>query len=505
MNMTQRTLRQSPHAPRVRMDHAVIAKDQASRSLNDVPKDRRLPHLATLLNSEAMKKRLQDRLRAPDGNPSPWLIRSCETIQIRYTPESSCLITYRLTIEHPATSERDELVLCGRAVPAGRSHAQWRTASARHLVTPRLGPALIHLPDIKMVLWNFPNHPRLHTLPTAIKAVHRTPTFLRDWLVSELGGRWHIGDTTAHVVHDIGEQTCTMRTSIACSHADGHMRHTRTLLGTTYANDAGTRIVRVMRQLWNSASRRNGQFSVPQPLRYDAKLKTLWHWGIHGTTLDNHDLDCPASRRLLMKTAQAVAAFHSTPLAHLRSMTRAKLMKRLETAGSLLLQCQPVCRVVLLPLLVRLSAQAKMIPVRPSATLHGELHTTHVELTEGTVGLIGLHHVCTGHPGQDLGSFVASLLSWGVARQASLSQMASHAQLFLDQYHQEIPWKMGPPVVAWFIAFALVTEHAYWCVTRLTSGRREMVKTLLTLADDISKTRSLNSVAWGRTRRSRIP
>lgn len=483
----------------VRMDHAVIAEDQASRSRNDVPRDRRLPHLASLFDSETMKKRLQDHLHTTARDPSPWLIRSCEPIQVRYTPDSSCLITFRLTIEHSATSERDELVLCGRAFPPGRSRAQWRTANVRPRVTPRFGPALIHLPDVEMVLWSFPNHPLLHTLPAAIKAVHLTPTFLRDWLVSELGSGWHISDTTALVVHELGEQTCTVQISIACSHSNAHVRHTRTIFGTTYAKDTGTRTARVMRQLWNSAARRSGQFSVPQLLRYDADLKTLWHRGVHGTTLNNHPIDYLACTPVLMKVACAVAAFHSTPLTSLRSITRAQVMQRLETVGSLLLRCQPACRAVLVPLLVRLTAQATMIPARPTTTLHGKLHTNSLVLTEGTITVINLDHVGTGHPGQDLGSFIAGLLTWGVARQASLSQMASHAQLFLDQYHQAVPWKMGKPVVAWFIAFALVTEHAYQCITRLTNGRRGMVDQLLYLANDISKARSLGAVAYERT------
>ncbi len=483
----------------------MINDAQSPPSLEDVPRDRRLPYLATLLDSEAMKNRLQERLfsQADDGSPRP--IQSCTLMQVRYTPESSCLIQYQLIIEHPATSAKAEHLLCGRAFPAGRSRARWRTANAQNLVTPPFGPALIHLPEIGMVLWSFPNDRTLHTLPAAIEATHRTPEFLRDWLAADLGSGWHIVNTTAHVVHYVGEQTCTVRTSIVCAHPDNHVHHTRTVFGTTYAKNASTRTARVMQQLWNSASRRSGQFTVPQLLWHDAGLKTLWHPGIHGTTLDSQPIDRLASMPVLMKVAHAVAAFHSTSLSHLRSLTRADLMQRLETVSALLLRCQPACRAILVPLLVRLTAQAKMIPVRPTATLHGQLHTNTLVLTEKTITMIELDHVCKGHPGQDLGSCIASLLTWGVARQASLSKIASHAQLFLDHYHQEVPWKVGQPVVAWFIALALVTEHVSRCLTRLTSGRQGMVDTLLTLADDISRTRSLNSVAWERTRRRRIP
>mgnify|MGYP001344892521 CR=1 FL=1 len=477
----------------------MIDGNHSPRVLDDIPRDRQLPHLASLFNSRAMKQRLQERLFSTTDDRHPWIIQRCVVMQVHYTPESSCLIHYRLTVEQPATGAKAEHLLYGCAFPVGRSHAPWRTAYARELVSSRFGPALIHLPDVAMILWSFPNDRTLHTLPAVIEAAHHTPEFLRDWVASDLGSEWHIVKTTTQVVHYVGEQTCTVRTSIVCAHPEDPVHHTRTVFGTTYAKDAGTRTAHVMGQLWNSASRRNGQFSVSQPLWYDAGLKTLWHRGTHGTMLDSQPIEYLTSTPVLMKVAHAVAAFHSTSLTHLRARTKANLMRRLETVGSLLLQCQPACRAVLLPLLVRLTAQAKMIPVRPTATLHGRLCPDSLVLGKGMITVINLEHVCKGHPGQDLGSFIAGLLTWGVARQASLSQIARHAQIFLDQYHQEVPWKVGQPVVAWFIALALVTEHAYRCVTCLTSGRRGMVDTLLTLADDIAKTRSLNSLAFGRT------
>lgn len=478
----------------------MIDGDLSAGLLDDIPRDRGLPHLASLFDSKAMKNRLQERLFSAADDRCPWIIQRCVVMQVRYTPESSCLVHYRLNVEQPATGAKAEHLLYGHAFSGGRSRALWRTANTRKLVPSRFGPSLIHLPDVAMIIWNFPNHRTLQTLPGVIEAAHRAPEFLKDWVTSDLGNRWHIVKTTAQVVRYVGEQACTVRTSIVCAHPDDHVHHTRTVFGTTYAKDAGARIAHVMGQLWNSASR---QFTVPQPLWYDAGLKTLWHRGIHGTALDSQPNDYLTSPPVLMKVAQAVASLHSTALVHLRARTKTNLLRRLETVGPVLLRGQPTCRAVLLPLLVRLTAQATMIPVRPTATLHGELNPNSLVLHKGMITVINLDHVCKGHPGQDLGSFIAGLLAWGVVHHKSLSKVSRHTQIFLDSYHQDVPWKVEQPLVAWFTAIALVTEQAYRCVTHLTSGRKEMVPTLLTLADDMSKRRSLDFVAHARTQAHR--
>ncbi|THJ24550.1 MAG: hypothetical protein CAF45_005090 [Nitrospira sp. CG24E] len=484
------------------MDHAVINGPPPSRpseadSINDIPRDGLLPQLAEILNSAAMKGQLQERMFASTGDRERFLIRFCEIVQIRYKPESSCMVSYRLEIEDAVTGNRGEQILCGRAYPQGRSQSQWEKAGAQALVQPRFGNPLVHLPELEMVLWSFPNDRKMHTLPDAIDPIHSTPEFLPDWLALHLGTGWQVINAIPRVVHYVGEHTCTVRTSVDLVHRSMNERRTMTIFGKTYYNGEGAETDRVMRQLWDSEARQSGRLAVAQPLWYDARLLTLWQLGIQGATLENCATESQEFVPLLMEAARAIAALHAMPLSHIRSVTLPDLVAKLKSVTAMLIRRRPSCQPVLVPLVNRLIAQAETIPLHPTATLHGDLHLKNLFLTQNKVALIDLDNICEGPPCQDIGSFVAGLFTRALAKGTSPSQVASCAQTFIHQYSQLVPWQTDEPVVAWFTAVALVTERSSRCVTRLKEGRLAMVNSLIDLADRISKTRSLDSAVGG--------
>ncbi len=496
------------------MDHAVInnmfsSAPPKSTRLNDLPSDARLPQLPIILDVEVMRERFQDCLFVSVSDRTQFAVRHCEIIQVRYKPASSCMVSYRLDIQHGETGERKEQILCGRAFPNGRSQSQWEKAATQALVQPRFGKPLIHLPEIEMVLWSFPNDRKMHTLPASIGTEPRIPAFLPDWLVAHQGPEWHVVGTTSNVVHYVSEHTCTVRTSVELLNTAQQTRQTMSIFGKTYYDDEGAQTDRVMQQLWNSESRRSGQLSMAQPLWYDARLKTLWQLGIPGTTLEHSGNRNPESTPFLIaEAAQAIAALHTTPLSKIRSLTVADLLINLETVGSMLSRVRPSCRPILVPLLRRLMAQATMIQADATATLHGDLHLKNLFLTNGKIALIDLDNVCEGPPGWDIGSFTAGLLTGALAERSSLSQVASHLDTLLHHYNQSVAWKVDQPAVAWFTAVALVVERAHRCITRLKDDRRGQVEALLNLADQISEALSLESLADGLTEtddRSRQP
>lgn len=495
------------------MDHAVIdnmlssAPTEGTR-LNDLPSDARLPQLPIILDVEVMRERLQDCLFVSVSDRAQLVVRHCEIIQVRYKPASSCMVSYRLDIENTATGEHGEQILCGRAFPQGGSQPQWEKAATRALVQPRFGKPLVHLPELEMVLWSFPNDRKMHTLPASIDAALGTFTIPPSWLLSHLGTGWHVTDTRSRVMHYVGEHTCTVQTAFDLIHPSQDTRQTLTIFGKTYYNVEGAQTDRVMRQLWDSEARRSGQLEIAQPLWYDARLKTLWQLGIHGTTLENHPIEAQAGIPLLKKAAHTVAVFHTTPVSNIPLLTVLELLGKLETVASILMQCRPSCRPMLIPLRDRLVEQAKTISVGPTATLHGDLHMKNLFLTNGKIALIDLDNVRQGHPGQDIGSFVAGFLTGALAKQVPLSKMAGPVQAFLNHYDQCTPWKLDQPTVAWFTAMALVIERAHRCITRLKDDRRGQVEALLNLADRISESLSLESLADGWTEtdeRSRQP
>ena len=456
--------------------------------------DHHLPQLPTILDPRVMKDHLQNRMFASAAEHAQFIVQRCDILQVRYKPTSSCMVTYRLDIEHAATQARGEQILCGRAFPAGTSLTQWEKAAARPLVQPRFGKALVHLPEIEMVLWSFPNDRKIRTLPAALDIAHSTPEFLSGWLARHRRSAWNVCETTSNIMHYVGEHTCTVRMSVDIVHSVHRTHDTLTLFGKTYYDDEGAHTDRVMRQLWDSDARRTGRLALAQPLWYDEQRQTVWQLGIEGSTLEDCNMHNPAAFALFNEAARAIATLHATTLSNLRPLTILNLLDRLDAVGSMLRRYRPSCRPVLDPLLARLTAQSNRIPEHPKATLHGDLHRKNLFLTGGTIALIDLDNVCEGPPAWDIGSFVAGLLA-GTSTTYPPHQFMPHLQEFLDHYNRSAPWRLDAPSVAWCTAVALVVERAYRCISRLKSY--EHVDMLLHLATQLSLSLSLEALTDG--------
>ncbi len=474
------------------MNHAVINETSSSRHSEtllgyEIPTEALLPQLAVVLDQAAMKGRLQEQIYESVPERERFIIRSCEIARVRYKPESSCMVTYRLEIEDTTTKETREQVLCGRAYPKGLSLSQWEKGRMRPLVQPQFGQPLLYLPDLEMVLWSFPNDRKMTTLPAAIESARFTSVILPELIVSHLGEGWQILGTTSQVVHYVGEHTCTVKMSIDLAHPFKNGLQTLILFGKTYYNEEGAETDRVMRQLWDSESRRSGQLEMAKPLEYDTQAKTLWQLAVSGITLETCDIDRPEFLPFLREAAGAIGALHQTPVSGARSVTAADMISNLKTVTSILVRYRPTCSQALHPLVNRLLAQADMIPAHPSATVHGDLHLKNFLVDAARVTLIDLDNVCTGSPYLDLGSLIAGLHTYCILHEKSEETVPRLVESFLRAYETHVPWPVRRDLVDWHTAVALITERAYRCVTRLKEGRPAMIEELITLAGRLSQ------------------
>jgi hypothetical protein len=474
------------------MNHAAINETSSSRyseilACHEIPTDALLPQLAVILDQAAMKDRLQDQMFESTQERERFVIRSCEIARVRYKPESSCMVTYRLEIEDRTTRETGEQVLCGRAYPKGLSLSQWEKGRIRPLVQPPFGPPLLYLPDLELVLWSFPNDRKMTTLSAATDPERFVSVILPELIVSHLGQGWKILGTTSQVVHYVGEHTCTVKMSVDLTHPFKSGLQTLILFGKTYYNEEGAETDRVMRQLWDSESRRSGRLALAKPLGYDRQAKTLWQLGIPGITLETCDIDRPEILPFLREAAGAIGALHQTPVSGARSVTSADLISNLKSVTSILIRYRPTCGQILLPLVSRLVAQADMIPAHLNATIHGDLHLKNFLVDAARVTLIDLDNVRTGSPYLDLGSLIAGLHTYCILHEKSEETVPRLVESFLRVYETHVPWPVSRDLVDWHTAVALITERAYRCVTRLKEGRPAMIEELITLAGRLSQ------------------
>jgi Phosphotransferase enzyme family len=471
-------------------DHLALNAASSSQlpetlSVDEIPADPLLPHLAVIMDPDSMKVRLQDQLFDSPQERDRFHIRHCEITRARLKPGSSCMVSYRLDIEDRATKETGEQLLCGQACAVGQSRSQWEKAQGRALVPPRFGKALSYLPELEMILWGFPNDRRMETLPTLIDPDSFLSGILPKLLASHLGNEWKVTGATRALVHYIGDHRCMVRIDATVGHQGDDRQQSVTLFQKTYHDKKGEETSRVMRQLWESEARRSGRLVIAKLVSYDSSLKTLWQLGFTGTSLGSWDIDSPEFLPFLEETACQLAALHNTSITCTRSRTLADLAANLTAVTPALIRCRPSCGLVLDPLVNRLSAQADRMIEEPRVTLHGDLHLGNVFVNDGHVALIDLDSVRTGSPLVDLGSLIAGLHYLGIRGKRSAEGCHRLVEAFLRTYQANVSWAVHPQMLSWYVAAPLLTRACRY-VRKLKPGRMDLIDDIVTRAQQIT-------------------
>jgi hypothetical protein len=451
--------------------------------------DRRLRHLPIALDPAAMHAKLQALLFGPD---SPMQIRACHIERVRYKPEQNCLIGYRLEVENRAAQVRTEQRLTARLYEAGGSASPYARAKKAGAGLSPAGLGLLalapvfHLPALDMVVWVFPHDRKLVGLPQLVDPGCLHTDLLPRLITEHLGADWRLAAASHQVAHYNPEHTCMIRVRYrAQNQSTGEVRH-EVVYGKIYADDEGAETYRVMSQLWQPDGPRPGGLRTAQPLAYLPELTLLWQRECAGQTLLALDIGSREFRLGLQRAAAALAEFHQTPIVCQRSGSIDDWIDKLKVMRAWLPAIRESCRPALEAVVDRLIAQRSQMDEQPAAILHGDLHLQNFLCDGDQVALIDLDNVYTGSPWQDVGSLVAGLLYGGLAFDLPGRQAWDLAAVFCDAYQQNVPWRISPQALNWFIAAALIHERAFRCITRLKDGRHDLVDRLVELAAQIS-------------------
>jgi len=420
-----------------------------------------------------------------------------------------------------------------RLFPAGVSQARYQKALREPLTPPRYGQAVMHLPELAMVLWAFPNDRKIATLPHLLATVARDNDEL-DAIVTNLWGEaYHIIHHRHRLVHYVPENTCTVcvelqvvptasapfmtqdATSNATErqmlpvHSSGQVRPVNpevcstlpggythqptnsplplTLFGKAYYNDDGAETYRLMKLLWQAAP---SALRIAEPLTYNPATRILWQKGLAGRTLLSYPLGSPAATELLQEAAQAVALLHQAALPCTRQSHLADWLTQLHSSQQLLLAVHPASQTTVAALITALRQQAPTVDLAPAATLHGDLHLQNFLVDETAlpgqrVAIIDLDNLSTGSPWRDLGSFCAGLYYRGLVDALPLSSIRQVIDAFCAAYAAVAPWPLNEQAIAWYTATALLNERAFRSVSRMKQGRFDLLDDLIRLVGTV--------------------
>src|SRR5439155_497211 len=228
----------------------------------------------------------------------------------KYKPDSKCTVCYRLAIDPLPPDSQGELILYGRIYAAGGASSRFRRSQSACVERPRFGRPLLHLPELDMVVWVFPNDRKLTGLSLIADERRLKDELLGEVLGKALGREWQLVDMTHDIVHYVPEHTCTVRLQLQVQQVPIGDRRSLTLYGKTYYDDEGAETYRIMRELWALESGSHTQSRMAQPVMYDSGHRLLWQAGLAGATLRDQDLSGSHFCTLMREAAVTVAWLH---------------------------------------------------------------------------------------------------------------------------------------------------------------------------------------------------
>src|SRR5437867_1460600 len=245
-----------------------------------------LERSALLTDADRMRDVFQAAL--PGFGSGGLLIDGCRIVHTRYRTSRAerregkafLSVCYALDVRDLARARRGTQLVHGKAYGPADSRRRFAEAKARHRFEPSFGEAVAHLADLDLVVWAFPNDPKLPHLPEVIdpRAVKRHLPY--DRLPAGLDAAAHIHEVDVEVVRYKPEVRCITRYQLA-----GAERQAFTLYGKTFKHERAREIARRIQSIWRRSADDPDGFIVPQPLGHDDAVRTVWQAALSGTPL----------------------------------------------------------------------------------------------------------------------------------------------------------------------------------------------------------------------------
>ena len=440
-----------------------------------IPTDCEFPQLFEITDPVKLTAKLNQHL-GPAFTAREMQVSACTIEQLNYRPDSACVVLFSARIVDHQQRELGRQSFYGKIFRQPQKLANTiLRQQKRAWVQPRFGPALVSIPDWAMLLWAYPNDPRLPGL-----AQMSDPEIV---LAKAQAAPEKFG-LTQRPVAITAEQTKYVP-GMRCGYiyrmtlAGGA---THTVYGKTYEYDDGENAFALMQQIWQSEACRRGGFILPQPFSYDPEMKVLWQEAIAGEPFAKIADRIPNLPEVAEEIGVRLAAFHGATLAWERKITLEFQIEELRQSVAAINRAFPDYAERCTAVGEKLLRAAQNFDAGVETPVHGSFKFSHIFATPKGIAFIDFDGACAGDPGYDVGRFIAHLYkmkaSWSIDPEVAEQTVTS----FCKAYNRVAATPLSPARINWFAASHLVASQVYKSVKRMDTS---LVSKLLKLADQL--------------------
>jgi tRNA A-37 threonylcarbamoyl transferase component Bud32 len=377
----------------------------------------------------------------------------CEIFNVWYMPAKSFHVVYEL---YDAQGRLEVLTL--QFFSGGESRAQFETAR-----TQAERPDLVHhVPDWDAVAWVFPCDARLSALPHMVQP---------EGIAARLAGSGvAVGNAASlrwTLLSYLPGNRCALRYRWAGEEAG--------VVAKLQANAAASH--GAMLGLWQMPGR---HFGMAPPLGCDAALGMRWERFVPGHRIEELAPQI-GLENAFVELMRGLVQLHRTPVPNLPLQRAREVMIRLEkkvlrrirdSLGPLSAECDAFA--------ADLGAEMERLPQRPLVTVHGDLHTANILITDAGPVLIDLDSLAQGEPAFDLALLGSRLLLVALnGEDGELTHIAEVVARLPEIYEAAGGDPVPREVFAWFMAALFVGRQIKTCIRHLAPSLRWISPVLL--------------------------
>lgn len=452
-----------------------------------LPEDPQLPQLSVVSNPAAMQKVLQNTL--PGFVEGRYRIQKLELTDCDYKPGRKCTLSYLLHVAEAASGKSGQQIFVGTIAADDNLAQRFERLQQMLSATTEFGPALHLLPEHNMLLWGFPNDPKIKHLATLVNAGRLRALLQEHWPALNLPTKFILRDVQTRVIKYAAQTRCTLRHVLFLETEDGGERSELVLYSKIFSSKTSVKpLFRKLQTLWQAPVCQNGVLLIPEPLFCDAKLNLFFQRGLQGRNVDQllPNLDLPA---IAAKSGAMLAQFQQSAFDRLEARAPEHELYECEKILARLAESAPEHLPHAQKIDAALRVKFPLLTPIASTPLHGAFRLTQLLLVEDRLALIDFDDLVKGNPISEVGGFIAYLLYLPLKGLSTEEQARASVTTFCNAYRAQAPWGLPPDVLQWYIAVYLFSREVKKCLEKGTKvSKRDyegMVAKLLLLAEEV--------------------
>ncbi|MEM7115915.1 MAG: aminoglycoside phosphotransferase family protein [Chloroflexota bacterium] len=410
------------------------------------------------------------------------LVSNCKIKRVYYKPEKQ---TYRVyltaTIQAANGQHLGEQDLFAHLLPPQELEAQWRQAQNRSWVQPAFGPAMCLIPEPGMIVWAYPNDPKVPGAALLAESAKVLAQLQAAPTAFGLQPEQQPVGLTAKLAKYVTGQRCGYLYTVQLADGSEHP-----LYAKAYRQTAGKRANQIWQQVWDSAARKNGRLHLPQPYSYDSEHHILWQETSSGQPLAKI-LDSVDLPQIAANVGHQLAALHNSnfdlPAGDGIEQEKAELKKCITAVQRSLPQIADRCNKLYARLLDNPEASQPSVQV----PIHASFKPSHILVDGDRCTIIDFDGTTWGDGAYDLGRFIAHLRGTEAKGKLDSAIVEASVANLCRAYNESANQPISQARINWFTSSLLLSSHINKLVKRLLKAFNhvgdEQIDRLLTLAE----------------------